>query len=122
VPDISPTLNVAVFSGGKGRVYAANVTTAGPELDGPSTMTRYASTLADLSRLPADLIAHDSSRNDPPAGLVLIELRELATQRPHILRRTGIFAPAAPVLASPNTRQHWLWQTLQPPKPTDVHA
>ena len=34
---ISPTPNIAVTIGGQLRVYYAHVTTAGPELDGPTT-------------------------------------------------------------------------------------
>jgi len=45
---ISPTPNIAVTIGGQLRVYYAYVTTAGPELDGPTTMTLYASTLTEL--------------------------------------------------------------------------
>jgi hypothetical protein len=41
--EISPTPNITVTIGGQLRVYYAYVTTAGPELDGPTTMTLYAS-------------------------------------------------------------------------------
>ena len=36
---IRPTPNIAVMIGGQLRVYYAYVTTAGPELDRPTTMT-----------------------------------------------------------------------------------
>ena len=57
--DISPTPNIAVTIGGQLRVYYAYVTTAGPELDGPTTMTLYASTLTELSGFALDPIVHD---------------------------------------------------------------
>jgi hypothetical protein len=45
--DISPTPNIAMAIGGHLRIYYADVTTAGQELDDPSTMTLHASTRAE---------------------------------------------------------------------------
>jgi hypothetical protein len=56
---IAPTPNITVMIGGQLRVYYAYVTTAGPELDGPMTMTLYASTLTELSGFALDPIVHD---------------------------------------------------------------
>jgi hypothetical protein len=67
--------------GGQLRVCYGYVTTAGPELDGPSTMRLYASTLTDLSGFAADSIVHDTSRGKAPARLMLIDVRELARPR-----------------------------------------
>jgi hypothetical protein len=67
--DISPAPNIAVTIGGQVRAYYTYVTTAGPELDSPSTMTLYASTLTALSGFAADPIMHDSSRGKAPARL-----------------------------------------------------
>jgi hypothetical protein len=47
--DISPTPNIAMTIGGHLRIYYADVTTAGQELDDPSTMTLHASTRAEHS-------------------------------------------------------------------------
>src|ERR1700693_5054432 len=58
--DFSPTPNIAVTIGGQLRVYYAYVTTADPELDGPTTMTLYASTLTELSGFAIDPFVHDS--------------------------------------------------------------
>ena len=63
--DISPTPNIAVTIGGQLRVYYAYVTTAGPELDGPTTMTLYASTLTELSGFAA---RPDRARPRPRQG------------------------------------------------------
>jgi hypothetical protein len=120
--DISPTPNIAVTIGGQLRIYYAYVTTAGHELDGPSTMTLYASTLTDLSGFAADPIVHDTSRGKAPARLVLIDLRELAWHRARYRHGQCLFAPADPVLVSLNTLQHWLWQRLQAPTAREVSA
>jgi hypothetical protein len=120
--DISPTPNIPVTIGGQLRVYYAYVTTAGPELDGPSTMTLYASTLTDLSGFAADPIVHDNLRGKALARLVLIDLRELAWHRARYRAEHCIFAPADPVLVSLKTLQHWLWQRLQAPTASEVHA
>jgi hypothetical protein len=120
--DISPTPKIAVTIGGQLRIYYAYVTTAGPEFDGPSTMTLYASTLTDLSGFAADPIVHDTSRGKAPARLVLIDLRELAWHRARYRTEHCVFAPADPVLVSLNTLQHWLWQRLQAPTAREVSA
>jgi hypothetical protein len=67
--DISPTPNITVTIGGQLRIYYAGVTTAGPELDGPSTMTLYASTLMDLSGFAADPIGHERAGGTPAGKL-----------------------------------------------------
>ena len=115
--DISPTPNITVTIGGQLRIYYAYVTTAGPELDGPSTMTLYASTLTDLSGFAADPIVHERVGGKARARLVLIDLRELAWHRARYRGEHCLFAPADPVLVSLNTLQHWLWLRLQAPAP-----
>src|SRR5260370_15576143 len=79
--DISPTPNITVTIGGQLRIYYAYVTTAGPELDGPSTMTLYASTLTDLSGFAADPIVHERVGGKARARLVLIDLKALSWHR-----------------------------------------
>ena len=54
MPEVYPTPSIEVTIGGQIRVYHAFVTTAIPALDGPSTMTLHASTLADVSGFAAN--------------------------------------------------------------------
>ena len=82
----------------------------------------YGSSLTDWSGFAADPIVHDAARGSVPARLVLIELRELAWHRVRYRQEHCIFAPADPVLVNLNTLQHWLWQRLQAPAATEVHA
>jgi len=122
VRNISLTPNIAAMIGGQARVYYAYVTTAGPELDGPSTMTLFASTLAVLLGLAPDSIVNDSWRGNEPARLVLIDVRELARHRATYRAAHCVFAPADSVLVDPKTLQYWLWQRLQAPRANKVHA
>jgi hypothetical protein len=108
-------------------VYYAYVTTAGPELDGPTTMTLYASTLTELSGFALDPIVLDSVGGQTLARLVLIDLRELIWHRSRwhrsrYRREHCICAPADPMPVSPQTLQHWLWQRLQAPNASHRHA
>ena len=119
---IAPTPDISVTIGGQLRVYYAYVTTAGPELDGPTTMTLYASTLTELAGFALDPIVHDRVRGQALARLVLIDLRELTWHRATYRREQCICAPADPMLVSPQTLQHWLWQRLQAPNASQVHA
>jgi hypothetical protein len=70
-----------VTIGGQLRVNSAYVTSAGPDLEGPTTMMLYASTLTELSGFAPDPIAHDSVGGQALARLVLIDLRELTRHR-----------------------------------------
>jgi hypothetical protein len=119
---VSPAPNIPVTIGGQLRVYFAYVTTAASALDGPSTMTLYASTLTDLCGFAADPIMHDASMGTTPARLVLIDLRELAWHRARYRADGCIFAPADPVLVSFKTLQSWLWQRLQTPAAREVQT
>jgi hypothetical protein len=119
---IAPTPNIAVTIGGQLRVYFAYVTTADPALDGPSTLTLYQTTLADLSGFAADPIVHDTMLGKKPARLVLIDLRELAWHRARYREESCLLAPADPMLVNLSTLQHWLWQRLQAPAAFETHA
>ena len=119
---IAPTPHIAVTIGGQLRVYYAYVTTARPELDGPATMTLYASTLTELAGFALDPIVHDRVRGQALARLILIDLRELTWHRATYRREQCICAPADPMLVSPHTLQHWLWQRLQAPHASQGHA
>ena len=120
--ELSPTPSIEVTIGGQIRVYHAFVTTAAPMLDGPSTMTLHASTLADVSGLAADPLIHDPVCSRTPARLVLIETRELAWHRAKYRAAQCLCAPADPVLVSLRTLQFWLWQRLQAPLTGGVPA
>src|SRR3954452_1138504 len=120
--ELSPMPSIAVTIGGHLRVYHAFVTNAGPELDGPSTLTLYRSTFSDLAGFTADLIAHDITRSRTAARLVLIETRELAWHRAKYRAEHCVFLHADPVLVSLKTLQHWLWSRLQASATNEVHA
>ena len=122
MPEITRTPSIAVTIGGQERVYHAFVTTSAPTLDGPSTMTLHASTLADVSGFAADPIVHDSTTSKTPARLVLIETRELAWHRARYRAERCVCAPADPLLVSLRTLQFWLWQRLQAPFTSEVSA
>jgi hypothetical protein len=111
----APAPNITVIIGDQLRVYYAYVTTAGSELGGPTTMTLRASTLTELSGLAIAPIVHDRVGGQTLARLVLIDLRELTWHRARYRREQCICAPADPMLASPQTLQHWLWHRLQAP-------
>jgi hypothetical protein len=117
---ITPSITVTI--GGQIRVYHAFVTTASPALDGPSTLTLYTSTLADVIGFAADPIVADSARGRMPARLVLIEARELTWHRERFRAEQSLCAPADPVLVSVKALQQWLWGRLQAPLPIEVHA
>jgi hypothetical protein len=120
--DISPTPNITVTIGGQLRVYYAFVTTAGPELDGPTTVTLYASTLTELSGFATDPIRHDSVHGQALARLVLIDLKALTWHRAKYREEQCICAPVDPILVSQKALQHWLWQRLQAPNASHGHA
>ena len=122
MPEITRTPSIAVTIGGQERVYHAFVTTAAPTLDGPSTMTLHASSLADVAGFAADPIVHNSAASKTPARLVLIETRELAWHRARYHTEHCLCAPADPLLVSLRTLQFWLWQRLQAPFTSEVSA
>ena len=120
--ELSPMPSIAVAIGGQLRVYHAFVTNAGPELDGPSTLTLYTSTFSDLAGFTADLIAHDTARGRMAARLVLIETRELAWHRARYRAEHCVLLHADPVLVSLKTLQHWLWSRLHASLPNEAQA
>src|SRR5688572_28657974 len=122
MPEVLRTPSIAVAIGGQERVYHAFVTTAAPTLDGPSTMTLHASTLADVSGFAADPLVVDRSTSKTPARLVLLETRELAWHRARYRTAHCLCAPADPVLVSLRTLQFWLWQRLQAPLTSELRA
>ena len=119
--EFSPMPSIAVTIGGQLRVYHAFVTTAGPELDGPSTLTLHASTFSDIAGFAANPLVRDTARGCMPARLVLIEMREFTWHQDSYGTNRRIFAPADPVRVSLRTLQHWLWQRLQASAATKVH-
>jgi hypothetical protein len=119
---LSITPSIAVTIGRHTRLYFAFVTTAPAALDAPSTVTLHASTFSDVAGFAADPIAHDELRGRTPARLVLVDALELAWQRARVRGHHYLLLPADPVLVGLNTLQHWLWQRLQAPTASEVHA
>ena len=117
---IIPSIEVQI--GGQTRLYHAFVTTATPALDGPSTLTLHAATLADMSGLAIEVIVPELSSSALPARLVLIETRELAWHRANYKAAHCLCSPVDPVLVSLKTLQYWLWLRLQTPNACEVHA
>jgi hypothetical protein len=122
MPEISPAPNIPVVIGGQLRVYLAYITTADPSIDGPSTLTLYASTLSDLSGFAANPIVHTDMSGRSPARLVVFDLCELAWHRVRYREEHCLFTPADPMLVSLKTLQTWLWQRLQAPTAIEVHT
>jgi hypothetical protein len=119
---LSITPSITVTIGRHTRIYYACVTSAPVEHDAPSTMTLYAATFADVVGFAADPITHDRDRARTPARLVLVDAIELAWQRARYKGNNHLFLRADPVLVGLNTLQHWLWQRLQVPAGSEVHA
>jgi hypothetical protein len=113
--DFAITPSIAVTIGRQTRLYHAFVTTAPAELDSPSTLTLYLSTLAEVSGFAATPVVQENRSSQVCARLVLVDASELAWQRARCRGYHHVFAPADPVLVAPNTLQHWLWQRLQAP-------
>lgn len=111
--DHSNRPSIAVTIGSHMRIYHAFVTTAPVRLDGPSTMTLYTSTFADVVGFAAEAIAFDTALGAIPARLVLVDTTELAWQRARYQSEHYLFAPTDPVLVGLNTLQHWLWHRLR---------
>jgi hypothetical protein len=119
---LSITPSITVTIGRDTRLYFAFVTTAPADLDAPATMTLHASTFSNVAGFAADPIAFDEPRGRTAARLVLVDAMELAWQRARIRGHQHLFVPADPGLVGLNTLQHWLWQRLQAPIASEVHA
>ena len=115
----SPAVDVTI--GGQTRIYHAFITTAPVTLDGPSTLTLYESSFADVAGFAADPISFDQQFARTTARLVLIGSTELAWQRARYREGQYVLAPTDPVLVGLRTLQHWLWHRLSSPVPTEVH-
>lgn len=113
--DTVTTPSIAVAIGRQMRRYHAFVTTAPRTLDGPATMTLYASSQADVAGFAADADAFRATKPRDPARLVLVDATELGWQRARYRAHQHVLAPADAVLVGPSTLQHWLWQRLQAP-------
>src|SRR2546425_11917266 len=122
MPAISPTPTIAVTIGRETRLYHAFVTTAPATLDGPSTMTLYEGTFADVSDLAAHQLSFDAARAKTPARLVLIEASERVWHSASSRGEGHLLVEADPVLVGLNTLQHWLWQRLQAPIVSEGHG
>ena len=115
----SPAVDVTI--GGQTRIYHAFITTAPVTFDGPSTLTLYESSFADVAGFAADPIPFDQEFARTTARLVLIGSTELAWQRARYREGEYVLAPTDPVLVGLRTLQHWLWHRLSAPVPNEVH-
>ncbi len=115
----SPAVDVTI--GGQTRIYHAYITTAPATLDGPATLTLYASTFADVIGWAAHPIPFDRALGRTPTRLVLIGSLELAWQRARYREGQYLLAPTDPVLVGLTTLQHWLWHRLASPTVTEMH-
>ena len=107
---LTPHITVAI--GQQVRQYHAYITTAPTRLDAPSTMTLYASTVADLAGFASD---PDTLVSTAYARLVLIDAVELAWQRARYTEAGHRLTTPDEVLISLSTLQLWLWQRLKAP-------
>jgi hypothetical protein len=105
--------SIVVTIGGQSRRYEAFVTSAPARLDAPSTMTLYASTLADVAMFAANDVALGPASAGPGARLILVDASELAWQRARCREGWHLLVPADPWLAGASTLQSWLWRRLR---------
>jgi len=68
VPNHASIVVIIIIIGGQGRRCEAFVTSAPARLDAPSTMTRYASTLADVAMFAANDVELGRHRPGPAHG------------------------------------------------------
>jgi hypothetical protein len=113
MPDCRNPASIVVTIGGQSRRYEAFVTSAPARLDAPSTMTLYASTLADVAMFAATDVAIGSTSAGSGARLILVDSNELAWQRARCREARHLLLPADPWLAGANTLQPWLWRRLR---------
>jgi hypothetical protein len=111
--DVSNRASIVVTIGGQTRRYEAYVTSAPARLDAPSTMTLYASTLADVAMFAANDVALDPAPALAGARLILVDSSELAWQRARCREARQILVPADPWLAGASALQSWLWRRLR---------
>jgi hypothetical protein len=105
--------SIVVTIGGQSRRYEAFVTSAPARLDAPSTMTLYASTLADVAMFAANEVTLDPASAQFGARLILVDATELPWQRARCREARHLLAPADPWLAGANTLQAWLWRRIR---------
>ena len=116
---ITPSIEVTI--GRETRLYHAFITTAPATYDGPSTLTLYESSFADVAGFAADAIPFDHDLGRQTARLVLIGSTELEWQRARYREGRYLLAQTDPVLVGLRTLQHWLWNRLAAPVPSEVH-
>jgi len=111
--EVAGSAGIVVTIGGQTRQYEAFVTSAPARLDAPSTVTLYASSLADVAMFAANDVALGASQPRTGARLILVDVSELAWQRARCREARHLLAPADPWLAGANTLQPWLWRRLR---------
>jgi hypothetical protein len=104
---------IVVTIGGQSRRYEAFVTSAPARFDAPSTMTLYASTLADVAMFAANDVALAPASDWSGARLILVDATELAWQRARCREQRHLLAPADGGLVGASTLENWLWRRLR---------
>jgi hypothetical protein len=109
---VSEAPSIIVAIGHETRLFHAFVTTASVRDDAPSTITLYASTLADLAAFAANDPVLESTAAASPARLVLVDAMELTWQRARCREAGHRLIPADAWSVGPATLQRWLWRRL----------
>jgi hypothetical protein len=109
---VSEAPSIIVTIGHETRLFHAFVTTASVRDDAPSTITLYASALADLAAFAADDLVLEPTAAASPARLVLVDAMELTWQRARCREAGHRLIPADARFVQPATLQRWLWQRL----------
>ena len=117
---ITPTISVEI--GGQLRIYHAFVTTARPAQDGPSTLTLYTSTFADVAGFAASPIPFEREFGRKVARIVLVNATELEWHRAAYRSQHCLFAPVDAHLLGLPTLRRWLWQRLAATQPAEATA
>jgi hypothetical protein len=109
---VSEAPSIIVTIGHETRLFHAFVTTASVRDDAPSTITLYASALADLAAFAADDLVLEPTAAASPARLVLVDAMELRWQRARCREAGDRLISADARFVQPATLQRWLWQRL----------
>ena len=108
----SNTPAIAVTIGRATRLYLAYITSASANLDAPSTITLYSSTLGDLAGIALDDPLADATGSRAPARTVLVDSLEFNWQRARVRQAGHLLLPVDGHLLGGRALEHWLWRRL----------
>lgn len=108
----SNAASILVTIGQQTRIFHAYVTAAPAQLDAPSTMTLYSSTLAHLAMFADAEFMVEPEKAQRSARLVLVDAMELTWQRARCRESGHRLVPADAWFVGPPTLQRWLWRRL----------